>query len=401
MTFGRWRRAKLAARLEFLEESQEVAHIGSWRADIGPETLLQLTAESYRILGFEPGRRLRNLDLFNAVHPDDRAQLLETVMKVRTESVRSELEVRFPRLDGGVRYVLITARPLSGDGEKSTITGTIQDITDHRRGGSNPAAERRVALERDLQRAIDDEQLFVEYQPILSLKRQGYVGAEALVRWNHPDRGVLKPGEFIGVAEESGLIVPLGAYVVSSACRELRRWLDAGVDAEFTVSINVSPLQLRSETFPDSLALAIEEAGVPATSVILEITESTLVECDLDESGLRTIQGRGVRIAIDDFGTKYSALGYLTRFPIDVLKIDESFVRDIHAGPDRTVVAAIAALGRGLGLQVTAEGIESEEQLDAVREIGCDAVQGFLISRPLSSEDCLRLVRSAPSRISR
>lgn len=398
LKFLRSQRAKLEAQLKMLEESLEVAHVGSWRADIGPESLLQLSAEGYRILGFDPRRRLRNVDLFNAVHPDDRGALLETVMKVRTDSVRSEVEVRIVQDGGAERYVLITAVPPSGEGNRATITGTIQDVTDDRHHGGDPESERKLAIGRELRRALDDDQFFVEYQPIMSLEHGTFVGAEALVRWNHPERGLLKPSEFIGVAEETGLIVPLGASVAMVACRELQRWLDAGVDADFTMSINVSPRQLRSEMFSDSLAHAIAETGIAGTSLVLEITESMLVESALDERVLQAIQDQGVRIAIDDFGTKYSALGYLTHFPINVLKIDESFVRSIENGPDRAVVTAIAALGRALGFSVTAEGVETDAQLEAIREIGCDAVQGFLISRPLGTDECLALIRSNQDR---
>jgi EAL domain-containing protein (putative c-di-GMP-specific phosphodiesterase class I) len=164
------------------------------------------------------------------------------------------------------------------------------------------------------------------------------------------------------------------------------------------MSINVSPPQLRQDGFLAALARALHESGVPGSSVLLEITESIVVEGALDERVLRAIRAQGVRVAIDDFGTKYSALRYLGRLPIDALKIDESFVRAIGDGADRVVVTAIAALGRALGIHVTAEGVETEAQLETLRSIGCDAAQGYLISRPLDSEACLKIFQSEPNR---
>jgi PAS domain S-box-containing protein len=390
-------RSELEARLEFLEQSEAMAHLGGWRANAGPEKVLEFTAESYRILGFDPGEVVRNIDFYNMIHPDDRELFLETVVWVRTERTPSDVAVRVVRRDGSLRHVHVTAT-LANNGTDQALTGTIQDVTDTRRDGKDPASELRHRITQDLRAALDaGDQLFVEYQPVMSIAENAYIGAEALVRWNHPERGLLKPTEFVGLAEETGLIVPLGTFVLTTACHVLRWWRDGGLGTDLTMSVNLSPPQLRVPGFVTVLAATIEEAGIPGSSLVLEITESILVEGALDEEVFRAIRDLGVRIAIDDFGTKYSALNYLSRLPIDALKIDESFVRGIDDGAGRVVATAIAALGRALGIDVIAEGVETRAQLETLREIGCDAIQGFYISAPVGPDACFDLLRSRPT----
>jgi EAL domain-containing protein (putative c-di-GMP-specific phosphodiesterase class I) len=276
---------------------------------------------------------------------------------------------------------VVVGAAVAEDGSQ-VVTGTVQDITVDETSELDSAAARRLRFELKLLQAIDQDELFVEYQPIRSLSEERYVGAEALVRWQHPDLGALQPGAFIGVAEESGSIVPLGAFVLRRACRELRRWLDAGVAQDVTMSVNLSAAQFRTGGFVETLASAIAETSIPGRALILEVTESLLVEGALRTEVLAAIREQGVQIAIDDFGTKYSALSYLSHLTVDALKVDEIFVRSIDREPSRTVVTAVAALRRALGLHVTAEGIETEAQLALVRDAGCDAVQGFLFSPP-------------------
>lgn len=384
------RLAELRSLLAVYEDTQAIAHVGSWRAAVGPQAVLELTPEARRILGFDQDGTVYNIDLFNAVHLEDRQQLIEMVLKVRTESVRSDTEVRIVRRDGEERFLLIVAGPAIGsEGEQGGVIGTVQDVTDRRK--RDALDDGRFVAERDLRGAVGGHQLFIEYQPIMGLRDHRIVGAEALVRWEHPERGRLEPDEFIGLAEETGLIIPLGIWVLTQACEELRRWQDAGVPSEFSLSINVSAAQLGDREFEDELETVIQKTGVPWSSITLEVTETVLVEGGLEEA-LRRIRERGIHIVVDDFGTKYSALGYLHRLPIDALKIDASFVQGMDTGGGHAVVSAITALGHALALKVTAEGVETREQLDAVREIGCDAAQGFFISRPLRGDECLRLL---------
>lgn len=386
---------QLETRLAFLEQAQRVGRVGSWRASPGPTQPLELTEEAYGVLGIAPGTLVRNVDFFQMVHPEDRQRFLDAVVSVRTNGGRMEIEVRRVDADGSERTLQITAASIPGESpETGTITGTLTEVTRRHLEELDLAIQQRIAAEEDLKRAIDEGELFLEYQPILSLDTAELRGAEALVRWQHPVRGRLEPIEFVGFAEESGLILLLGEWVIATACGELRRWLDEGVGDEFVMSINLSAVQLRTDELPDVVKKALHESGVPGASVLLEVTESVLLEGALDESSLSSIRDLGVHVSVDDFGTKYSSLDYLARLPVDGLKIDASFIQAIDEGAGRAVVDAIAALGRALGLRVTAEGIETDDQLVAVRDAGCHAAQGFLISRPLPADECLLLLKT-------
>jgi diguanylate cyclase (GGDEF)-like protein/PAS domain S-box-containing protein len=239
--------------------------------------------------------------------------------------------------------------------------------------------QERSSLEAALRRSLEGGELFLEFQPIRSLREERYVGAEALVRWRHNERGVIQPNDFIPTAEESGLIVPLGRLVLEAACLQLRQWRDAtpGHDA-WSMSVNVAARQLHAPEFPDVVEQALEDAGLDGASLCLELTESVLIEEGVVTDVLNRIRQLGVRIAIDDFGTKYSSLAYLTRLAVDELKIDQSFVEGM-VGDDskRVVISAILAIGESLSMPVTAEGVETEAQLMELRRLGCQTVQGF------------------------
>jgi EAL domain-containing protein (putative c-di-GMP-specific phosphodiesterase class I) len=255
--------------------------------------------------------------------------------------------------------------------------------------------EQRFALEESLRRALDAGQMYLEFQPIMSLTTGRFVGAEALVRWMHPERGVVPPNDFIPVAEENGLIVPIGTWVLEEACRQLRDWRAATPGhGNWGMSVNVAALQLRSPEFPDIVERALSSAGIEATALCLELTESVLIEDAVVSQVLGRLRQLGVRISIDDFGTKYSSLSYLTRLNIDELKIDQSFIEGL-AGDDskRAIVAAILAIGSALAIPVTAEGVETEGQLVELRRLGCVTAQGFLFAQPLGAEEWLAALR--------
>jgi len=250
-------------------------------------------------------------------------------------------------------------------------------------------ASERVALEADLHAALEDIEgggnFCVVYQPIVALDSGGVASFEALIRWDHPVRGLLMPESFIPLAEESSLIVPIGRFVLRRALRDVRAWRERHPGMKLSVSVNLSPSEFGEASLVQDVVRALDEAGVPASSLILEITESVFLR-DSEETiaKMGALHEAGVRIAIDDFGTGYSSLGYLRRFPIDIIKIDKSFIDGVAGEPDDAALArAIVKLGHMLRLEVVAEGIERAEQLDRLRALRCQFGQGFLLSPPL------------------
>jgi diguanylate cyclase (GGDEF)-like protein len=249
-------------------------------------------------------------------------------------------------------------------------------------------AAERLELETELRRAIEHGGLQVHYQPIVDLRTGRVAEMEALVRWTHPSRGLMSPAAFIPIAEESGLIVPLGRWVLEQACRQVRAWqLQYPSQPPLVASVNLSARQLQHPSLTRSVSEILERTGLPATSLKLEITESVLMR-DVDAARLRSLTERGIRLAIDDFGTGYSSLAYLSRLPIDTLKIDRSFIARLGQEPESdAVVRTIVALAHSLSLNVTAEGIERHEQAVHVQRLGCTHAQGYLIARPVSASD--------------
>jgi diguanylate cyclase (GGDEF)-like protein/PAS domain S-box-containing protein len=249
----------------------------------------------------------------------------------------------------------------------------------------NQAASRRLALEADLRRALGRDELRVFYQPIVDA-RTGLVAAhEALARWQHPERGLVEPGEFIQLAEESGMILKLGEWVLRQACR----WATfIGVERGLPVSVNLSPRQFNDPKLVHTVAAALRETGLPARLLQLEITETTAMQhTDVTLATLNRLKALGVSIAIDDFGTGYSSLSYLKRFPVDLLKIDRSFTTELPADADQcAIVSAIVALAHALELQVIAEGVENAEQREFLASCGCDFIQGHLTGAPLDAD---------------
>jgi diguanylate cyclase (GGDEF)-like protein len=256
------------------------------------------------------------------------------------------------------------------------------------------ASSRRLLLETSLRRAVEKEELLLHYQPVVDLKTGNITGAEALVRWNHPEFGMLAPDKFIPLADETGLIIEIGEWVLHQACTQARSWHDAGY-RPMSISVNVSAVQLGQPQLLNHVANVLSKTGLDPAYLELEITESVLMQdAEASINMLRALKEMGIKISVDDFGTGYSSLSYLKRFPIDILKIDKSFTRDIVMDPDNSaIVTAIAALARSLNLSVLAEGIESKEQLDFLRNEKCDRAQGFLFSRPVNPETLLLLMK--------
>jgi EAL domain-containing protein (putative c-di-GMP-specific phosphodiesterase class I) len=260
----------------------------------------------------------------------------------------------------------------------------------------------RVELENDLRQALDRDELRLHYQPLVDLATDRIVGFEALVRWQHPTRGLVPPLAFVPLAEETGLILPIGAWVLETACRQARRWSEEYPESPLVMSVNLSARQFNQPSLVDEVRATLAATGLAPERLELEITESVLLdEGEENSTTLRALRDLGVRLVLDDFGTGYSSLSYLRRLPLDTIKIDRSFVDGIDEdNSNLPIVRAVIALAHGLGIEVVAEGIETEGQLEVLRDLVCDRGQGYYFARPQPPDALSDLLASgfAPAR---
>ena len=338
--------------------------------------------------------------LENIVHPEDAARVAEAIIADLREPLK------LPKI-GEIRIgvsIGISLYPQHGDTPEILLQQADAALYRAKEEGRNRyayfsdeltrAARERIELEARLRRAITQNELRVYYQPQIDIVSGRIVGAEALVRWQDPEEGLIPPIRFIPLAEQTGLIMPMGEWVLRETCRQGQQWIDAGLPP-LTLAVNVSPYQFRHGEISALVAAVLNETGFPADRLELELTESGLMEYqDQAVERLNNLRSQGIRLAIDDFGTGYSSLAYLKRFPLDVLKIDKSFIDDIpHHQDDMEIAATIIAIGHTLGFKVLAEGVETLEQLAFLQAQGCDLYQGYLKSRPLPAEDFVALFR--------
>lgn len=246
----------------------------------------------------------------------------------------------------------------------------------------------KQALRSDLAAAIDQGEFALAFQPLVDLHSNRVSGFEALLRWKHPQRGIVSPDEFIPIAEESGLIVPIGEWVLREAATQAMRWPE-----DVSVAVNLSPRQFADDDLSEMIERVLAETGLPPSRLEVEITETVLMrDTNANMETLRRLRERGVRIALDDFGTGFSSLGYLQRFPFSKIKIDRAFISDLPTSEEsQAIVRSVIGLGKSLGIKVTAEGVETPEQLAWIRN-GCDEAQGYLLSRPVSADDVPRVL---------
>ncbi len=259
----------------------------------------------------------------------------------------------------------------------------------------NVRAVKRQSIEENLRRALERQEFALHYQPIINLKSGNIRGAEALLRWTHPTGGGISPADFIPVAEDSGLILPIGRWVLQEACTQARAWVDAGLPLA-TMAVNISSMEFRDDNFLKSVFATLKNTGLDPGCLELELTESVLMKrAESAASVLKTLRASGVQIAVDDFGTGYSSLSYLRKFPIDALKIDQSFIRQIMTAPDdATIVTAIISMGRSLNLRVVAEGVETQGELEFLQTHQCDEAQGYYFSRPVLPQQFAQLLKT-------
>ena len=252
----------------------------------------------------------------------------------------------------------------------------------------------KMTIETDLRRAIERNELVVHYQPLVDMRSSAVLGSEALIRWQHPEHGLMAPSEFVPLAEETGLICPISDMVVETVCAQNKAWQQAGYDP-MTVSINVSARQFQQDTLIPSITKALQRSRLDPWYLQLELTESVMMQdSEATIAILKRFKDMGIRISIDDFGTGYSSLSYLKRFPVDSVKIDRSFIKDITINPDdAAIAAAVIAMAHSLKLTVVAEGVETLEQLELLQSLQCDEMQGYFISPPVPAEDFIEIVR--------
>jgi diguanylate cyclase len=291
----------------------------------------------------------------------------------------------------------VAMTPADGDDAQSLIMNAEAAMASAKRSGGNDTAfyahemsassAEKLVLETHLRHAVQRGELFLNYQPILNGVTGSTAGVEALLRWQHPQRGVIAPDRFIPVADESGLIVEIGAWVMREACSQGQRWHQQGMQ-DLSVSVNVSAVQFAQPRLLETVRTTLEDTGFPPEKLVLEITESVLMkDAETTIGMLKALKNMGVRISMDDFGTGYSSLSYLKRFPIDIVKIDKSFVRDINDdADDAAIIRVIIALARSLRLTTVAEGVETPEQLGFLRREQCDRFQGYFFSRPVDAD---------------
>ncbi len=267
------------------------------------------------------------------------------------------------------------------------------EIFDH---SMHAQAVTRLQLESELRRALEHQEFCLHYQPIVSLRTGQTIAVEALIRWAHPARGIVMPGEFIAVAEENGLIIPMGEWVMRTACTQVKAWNDSGMPT-LAVAVNVSARQLRQKDFVDVVSKILDDTGLKPELLDIEITESVIMEDSHDTVDiLRKLKGLGVRLSIDDFGTGYSSLSYLPRFPVNSVKIDRSFISRMTVDPQNfEIIKTVVLLSNSLGLESTAEGVETIDQLEKLKEMGCSQSQGYLFSRPANTKDIQPLLSSS------
>ncbi|MBU0594955.1 MAG: EAL domain-containing protein [Gammaproteobacteria bacterium] len=325
--------------------------------------------------------------------PQDAAHLADKLLRVLAEPhviqghdlyVSSSIGISLYPRDGGSAEVLVrnadTAMYQAKSAGRKTYSFYTQDLT--------VKATERLQIESDLRRALEQRELTVYYQPQVDLEKGRFIGAEALVRWNHPVLGFLPPDRFIPVAEDTGLIIELGEQVLREACLQARRWLEAGIELE-TVGVNVAGPQLQRSDFVSTVRRVLAETGLPAKHLDLEVTETFIMEhADVTFDQLHELRALGVTLSIDDFGTGYSSLAYLKRLPIDRLKLDRAFIKDLPDDEeDAAITRAVVALSGSLGLRLVVEGVETAEQMAFLKNMGCREIQGYYFGRPVPAAD--------------
>jgi predicted signal transduction protein with EAL and GGDEF domain len=380
-----------ARRLEqCVRASDTVGRLGAteaWHARVGSSTVARLGGDEFAML-------LTSLQQpSDATHVADRiGQALAAPFTIEGQEVFTSASIGIALSSTGYTKAADMLRDADTALHRAKAEGRASfEVFDHT---MRRQAVERLQLETDLRRAMEREEFIVHYQPIISLATGSVSGVEALLRWQHPGRGLVAPNEFIPLAEDSGLICPIGLWVFRQACDQLRKWraLDPPTPS-LTVAVNFSPRQLAQQDLPERLADIAEQHDVPTSMLEIEITEGTMM-ADPQEARalLERLRHRGFRVSIDDFGTGYSSLASLQNFPMDRLKLDRSFLSGVANDEGGRIVQTVIALARHLNADVVAEGVESVTQLERLREMDCEFAQGFYFFKPVEPESISRLL---------
>lgn len=312
------------------------------------------------------------------------AMIAEMIIQGRSFSMSCSMGISIFPEHGSDSETLIKNADAAMYSAKESGRNTFQFFSEK----MNAEVVERLTLEHGLRAALDKKEFFLVYQPQMDIATGAVVGFEALLRWQHPELGTIGPDRFMGIAENSGLILPIGAWVLKTACSQARKWQDEGL-CTTPVAVNVSAVQFRQPGFREVVSRVLIETGLGCEYLELEVTESLLLSnADMTSSVLRELKGMGLKLAIDDFGTGYSSLSYLKQFPFSKLKIDRSFIRDVAVNSDdAAITTAIVSMAKSLSLKVIAEGVETEAQMSFLRKLGCEEIQGYYFSKPLTAEE--------------
>lgn len=353
---------------------------------------------------------MREKDIVSRSGSDEFIILLDNVSKQEISKIADRIQAMFVQsfvIEGHEIFVTpsigISTFPLDGDKVDELIRKADVAMFQAKKEGRNNykfynsifdnKANNRLEIENELRKAMDRNEFILHYQPIMDLNENKMKGAEALIRWEHPQLGRVSPDKFIPIAEETGMIVPIGEWVLRTACQQLKNWQESGINLS-TISVNISFRQFYQPNLVSMIDQIVKETGIDPKSLTIEITESMTMDVEEASQKLNHLKNIGVNISIDDFGTGYSSLSYLKKFPIDYLKIDQSFIRDIaKSKDDENIATTILLMGQNLGLSVIAEGVELKEQLEFLRRHDCNEAQGYLFSKPLPANELKELFR--------
>jgi PAS domain S-box-containing protein len=366
--------------------------IGVWSWDIRSHKVIYVSPSIETLTGMKPYEFIEGTRKWKEmIHPDDLEDFEGNQRELR-KGIYCQYKYRINNINGEVKWVEARTFPvMDSDGNLVRLDGLITDI--NKKQLEEEKLDKLFVLERDLKKAIQEEHFFLHYQPKIDTKTKEIVGAEALIRWNHPELGILPPNEFIPLAEESNLIIDLGDWVIEAVCKQIKLWKEEGKRI-VPVSVNISAKRFLKDNLVAIMGTIMKETDVEPKWLEIEITETSLLQNEERVlADINSLKAMGITISLDDFGTGYSSISYLKKYKVDFIKIDRSYINGIHTHPDdEAIIKSILYLASELNMKVVAEGVETEQQLEFLKNHKCDLIQGYLFSRPVDVGEFSRLV---------